>query len=331
MKPNVKQVAKLAGVGTSTVSRVLNNQPNISDEAREKVLKAIETLGYTPNLDARSLRYGQSGAVSILLPVTGIPFYDTLLSGIYSELEKVDLDLAFFPVVGENRLRRYREVTSIPYRADGLLIASLNPERMYQGRPPFTKPIVLVDTHHKDYHSVSFDNLTAGQMAAQHALECRLPILFVDIQEIPGEFESPVFADRRQGILTALSRHGIVPRQTLYTKASLEGGRKIGQHLLQNPLDGPHFILAQCDDVAIGILRHLTEAGQQAGQDFLIMGFDDNQDAQQAGLTTIRQPVREMGAKAAQFLVQALNQELHQLKHQQFPPSLVVRPTTSRP
>ncbi|GEM45685.1 LacI family DNA-binding transcriptional regulator [Deinococcus cellulosilyticus] len=328
MKPNVKQVARLAGVGTSTVSRVLNNHPNISHDAREKVMKAIEALGYTPNLDARSLRYGQTGAVSILLPVTGIPFYDTLLSGIYSELEKVDLDLAFFPVVGENRLRRYREATSIPYRADGLLIASLNPERMYQGRPPFSKPIVLVDTHHRDYHSVSFDNLSAGQMAAQHALECRLPIVFVDIQETPGEFESPVFGDRRRGIFSVLSRHGIVPRQTFYTTATLEGGRKIGQQLLQTPLDGPHFILAQCDDVAIGILRHLTDAGQQVGEDFLIMGFDDNQDAQQAGLTTIHQPVREMGEKAAGLLIQALAQELHQLQHQQLAPSLQVRQTT---
>ncbi|GGJ59757.1 LacI family DNA-binding transcriptional regulator [Deinococcus roseus] len=328
-KPSVLDVARLAGVGTSTVSRVLNNQSNISAQSREKVLRAVEILGYTPNQDARSLRSGQTGAISVVLPLTGTHFYDTLLRHMHQVLSTQEYDLALFPVLGEQRIRRFREASALPYRADALVIASLDPERMYHGKPPFGKPIVLVDSFHRDYHSVCFDNLAAGQMAARHILKSGLPVVFVDVQENPGEFESPVFRDRREGLLQTLQQHHLEPVLTLKTTFQVEGGRAIAQDLYSLLNEKPHFIVAACDDIAVGLLRQLSEAGFQVGRDFLVCGFDDNPLARESALSTVQQPIAEVGEAAAKLLLRALQGELTHLALQTFHPRWQERSTTT--
>jgi LacI family transcriptional regulator len=330
-QPSVREVALRAGVGTSTVSRTLNDHPNVSPAARERVLRAIEELGYTPNLAARSFRTGQTNAASVLVPMTGPEFYTRLLQSIHEVLEREGLDTALFPVVGGIRLRRYRDPSALPYHADGLIIASLDPERIYGGeRPPFNKPIVLVDTHHPDYHSVYFDNLAAGRLAAAHALHLSRPIVFVDVQDDPGEFESPVFGERRQAVLLELRRHGIEPRRHVRLPISIEDGRRASAHVRELLSDGPVTVLASCDDLAVGVMRQLAEGGIAIGRDVSVIGFDDGSLAAKNDLTTIRQPVEAMGAAAAEVLVQALAGELVEIQQISFPPELIERGSTRR-
>lgn len=231
-KPSLQDVARTAGVGTSTVSRVLNNHPNISERARQNVLAAVEALGYTPDLNARSFRLGQTHAVSVLLPVTGTPFYERLMTAIYVRLAEVDLDIAMFPLLGAQRIRRFRDPGALVYRSDALLIASQNPDQLYGGRPPFSKPVVLVDAHHPAYHSVYFDNLAAGRLAAEIALSRGLPIVLVDHVFAPGDLGSPVFVDRRAGVMQALARHGVTPILTLHTSIKPQAMREATEQLL---------------------------------------------------------------------------------------------------
>lgn len=330
-QPSVREVARRAGVGTSTVSRTLNGHPSVSSAARARVLRAIEELGYTPNLAARSFRTGQTNAASVLLPMTGPEFYARLLESIHGVLEREGLDTALFPVVGGIRLKRYRDPGALPYHADGLIIASLDPDRIYGGeRPPFNKPIVLVDTHHPDYHSVSFDNLAAGRLAAAHALHLAHPIVFVDVQDDPGAFESPVFHERRQGVLHELRRHGIEPRRHVRLPISIEDGRRAAGHVRALLQEGPATVLASCDDLALGVMRQLADGGTSIGGDVCVIGFDDSSVAARNGLTTIRQPVEAMGARAAEVLVQALAGDLVEIQQISFPPELIERESTRR-
>ena len=323
-QPKVQDVAKLAGVGTSTVSRVLNNHPNISDEARSRVLGAISQLGYTPNLNARSLRSGQTSAVSVLLPMTGTAFYNELLEGVQEVLDGADLDTALFPVVGGIKIKRYQRPSSLLYRADALLIASLDPDRIYEGRPvPFAKPVVLVDAHHPRYHSVFFDNLAAGRLAANHALRATLPIALIDADDVPGVFESPVLRDRRDAILRTLAQHGVAPFHTVAAPISLEGGRQAAQRLLQLGLEEASFVIALCDELALGAMRQFSEGGWQAGNKLKILGFDGSAAAREAQLTTVEQPVRQMGRQAADLLLEALQQGLPSIQARRFEPTLL--------
>ena len=328
-KPSVREVATRAGVGTSTVSRALNNHPNVSAAARERVYRAIEELGYTPNLAARSFRTGQTLAASVLLPMTGPEFYTRLLESIQRVLEREGYDTALFPVVGGIRLKRYRDASALPYHADGLIIASLDPDLIYGGeRPPFGKPIVLVDTHHPDYHSVYFDNLAAGRAAAAHALQLAHPVVFVDVQDDPGEFESPVFRERREGILQEFRRHGVAPQRHVRLPISIEDGRRAAHHVRAALPHGPVTVLASCDDLAVGVMRQLAESGAVIGRDVSVIGFDDGSLAAANDLTTIRQPVEAMGTAAAEVLVRALAGELGSVQQISFPPTLIERGST---
>lgn len=325
-RPSVREVARRAGVGTSTVSRTLNNHPSVSDEARERVMQAIEELGYTPNLTARSFRTGQTHAASVLLPMIGPEFYTRLLESIQTVLDGEELDTALFPVVGGIKLKRYRDASALPYHADGLIIASLDPQRIYGGqRPPFNKPIVLVDTHHPDYHSVYFDNLAAGRMAAEQALQLNTPIVLVDVRDTPGEFESPVFQERREGILQELERHGIGPQAHVKFPIAIEGGRRAAQRLWEQGIRDSVTIVATCDDLAIGVMRQFADYGARIGTEVRVIGFDDQSVAAANDLTTIRQPIEEMGEIAAKVLVRALNGELEQIQQIKFPPKLIRR------
>ena len=330
-QPSVREVAMRAGVGTSTVSRALNGHPNVSPRARERVLRAIEELGYTPNLAARSFRTGQTNAASVLIPMTGPEFYTRLLESIHAVLEREGYDTALFPVVGGIRLKRYGDAGALPYHADGLIIASLDPDRIYGGeRPPFNKPIVLVDTHHPEYHSVWFDNHAAGRMAAAHALQLGRPVVFVDVLDDPGAFESPVFHERRQAVLQELGRHGIEPRRHVRVPISIEDGRHAAANVRDQLSNGPVTVLASCDDLALGVMRQLAENGIVIGRDVSVIGFDDGSAAAANDLTTIRQPVEAMGAAAAEVLVQALAGALDEIRRVSFPPELIERGSTRR-
>ncbi|MEF2279478.1 LacI family DNA-binding transcriptional regulator [Deinococcus sp. YIM 134068] len=327
-RPRVRDVARVAGVGASTVSRVLNGRPHISARVRERVLAAVESLGYTPDLNARSLRSGQTGAVSVLLPMTGTPFYETLLTAVHTRLEAADLDLALFPLMGGQRVRRFRDPGALLYRADGLLIVSQRPDTLYHGHPPFAGPVVLVDAHHPEYHSVSFDNLGAGRMAGELALSRGLPVVLLSAAEVPGELDSPVFVERREGVLEVLAGRGVFPALTVPVPATLEGGREGARQLLARRPPGPFFLLALSDDLAVGAARALADAGVRPGRDYLLLGFDGGAAAAEAGISSVAQPVAGMGEAAAEVLLGALAGEERGLSARVFAPTLLERAST---
>lgn len=321
-KPRLHDVARAANVGTTTVSRVLNNHPNISEETRQRVLGAMTALGYQPNPSARALRSGQTRAVSMLLPMLGTAFYETLVSAVYTRLSEQDYDLALFPLLGQLRYRRYHDPGALLYRADALLIASQSPDDLYGGAPP-SRLTVLVDALHPQFHSVAFDNHAAGLLAARHALSHHLPVLFLDGEDHPDAAGSPVFAERRRGVLSGLGAQGVQPTQTITAGSSPESSRLAAQALLRQRPAQPFFLLAMSDDLALGVSRHLSEAGLQMGRDYRALGFDGSAAAAKAELSSVAQPAHEMGLAAADTLLAALSGTLHTLTQLVFPPELI--------
>lgn len=328
-RPSLRDVARRANVGTTTVSRVLNNHPNISEGTRARVVAAIEHLGYLPDVGARHFRLGRTHAVSALLPMIGTPFYETLLTALHAPLVDEGFDLALFPLLGSQRVRRYREPGALAYRADALLIVSQNPDELYGAAPPFRGPTVLVDAHHPGYHSVSFDNHSAGRLAAEYALDRRLPIVFLDGADAPDAPGSPVFVARRTGVLQTLGRHGIRPALTVSVASDQDGLRHAARDIaLQRPA-GPFLILAMTDDLALGLRQHLHDHGLRLGEEYLLLGFDGSAAAAAAGLSSVVQPVQAMGEAAASVLLGALRGELTTIVQQQFAPTLREARSTS--
>jgi len=319
-------VAKVAGVSVSTVSRVLSGAPHISDEVRHHVHRASKQLGYTPNLLARSLRTGRTRSVSVLLPSLGTEFYTTLLRSVQESLEPEGIDLALFPLFGRTALARYRNPESLAFQADGLIVTSLDMDQLLgDTRAAFTNPTVLLDAHDPKYHSISFDNGAAGRIAAEYALSLGAPIGIIDGPLVPLNFVSPVFHERRTGVAHALELQGVHPVATVESPVTTEGGRIAADTLAANGLPRGSVVIAATDDMAIGALRQFESRGWAIGGDVRIIGFDDSSAARDVNLTTVHQPVRDMGRAAAEVMLEVLRTQRTTIAQRVFAPRLVRR------
>lgn len=327
-KITILDVAKHARVVQSTVSRVLNGYPDVSEETRARVLEAIETLGYKPNRAARVFRTGRTQTVSVILPMIGTDFYTRLINSIDSELAHHDYDAALFPLFSQRRLERYRDPDALPYHADGLLISSLNPANLFpEGVIPADLPTVLIDIHHPKHDTVTVDNVKGGYLAGRHLVERPAETFAIMIEEqFDTPFASGVFRDRFNGFKQALHEAGRpLPSENVITvEFSWDGGRIAIREIL-NRYQGPTNIFASCDLLAQGVMDELSHSEVTMGEEIRLVGFDDQPWTESYGLSTVQQPIEAMGASAVNLLLKRMSDRKHEPIHQVFAPRLVVR------
>lgn len=321
-KHNIHTLARLAGVSAATVSRVLNGNPQVKAHLKEKVLQALQETGFQPDPKAQSLRAGKTRTVSIILPMVDTDFYRRLLWAMESVFEPAGYDLGLYPLVGSLKTRRYQQATALPYQGDGLILSSLNLSTLYNGLPiPFQKPTVLVDTQHEGHASFCIDNFWGGVQAARHLCSFPEPMVLIGLrQDLTSPFVSPVLQARYNGIQHGLKLHGRTLAGAEYVDLTTEGGRQAARGWFQHHPEPCQF-LCMADTVALGVLRHVREQGLEAR----VLGFDDHTFAAKEGLTSIAQPIEEMGKQAAQHLLNLLEGHPTEPIQVVLPPELVVR------
>jgi len=327
-RPTIQDVARHANVRPSTVSRVLTGYPDVSKATRARVLETIEKLNYTPNRAARSFRTGRTQSVSIMLPMIGTEFYNRLIAAVDHTLAEHDYDAALFPMLNEKRLERYLRPNALPYQTDGMLLASLNPDWLFpQAKLPVPTPTVLVDAYHADYDTVTIDNFGGALAATRHLLERPAETFAVMVEErYDTPFSSGVFLERLKGYKKALEEAGVPFKSE--NVLTVEFDRDGGQQALANILERaqpPLNIFASCDLLARGLLDALNRTSLTLGQDVRIMGFDDQPWAESAGLSTVRQPVEEMGRVAALLLLKRLEDPRQEVTHRELKTELISR------
>lgn len=329
-RPSIADVARIAGVGAGTVSRVLNRHPSVRAQTRERVEAAMKQLGYVPNLKGRGLRTGRTGSVSLLLPNIGAEFYERLLAGLESALDPAGLDIAIFPVLSSARLERYHDPTALPYHSDGLLLASFDPAALFRGGFPAEMPTVLVDAYAPGYDSVYVDNLAAAELAVRHLLSGPGEFYSVFVAEPPGgnsPFRSPAFTDREAGADRALAASKRRERGRLRVAFSTEGGRAAARQILSQGTGGRRCVFAVCDELAIGLVQEFKDRRIEVGREVKVVGFDDARRAEEYALTTIRQPVEALGRQAGRLLLARIQGEAGQPRQVKLPAELVRRAT----
>ncbi|HCZ06279.1 MAG: LacI family transcriptional regulator [Thermotogota bacterium] len=333
MKPSIKDVARLAGVSLGTVSKVLNNNPTVKPENRMKVLRAIAQLGYRPNPFARSLASNKTYMVSIFLPIMSSEFYAYLFEGIDDELSNAWYDSSIYPLFSKRRLVDYSNPNAFPYQSDGVLLVSLIPEKLFEGgHVPTKKPVVLVDACSKKYDSVYVDNVYGGYLAGKHLLEKRGEVFLISISEKgKPEFASGVFEQRRRGFEKALKEAGLaLPNSHVFEIGeSFPEAFTVAREILQRATL-PVNIFAVCDTLAMGVVEAVKESGLTLGTDVRVVGFDDLKWSEKLGLTTVRQPIVEMGKKAATILLKRIVGDDSPRYEVRFKPKLIVRSSTGR-
>ncbi len=329
----IRDVARYAGVGVGTVSRVLNDSPSVSDPTRQKVLAAIEALDYTPNPIARRLSLRKTLAVAVIVPFFTRPAFTERLRGVEHALSDSEYDLILFNVETTDRRDAYFRDVPRRERFDGLLIVSLSPRNgeidhfLAAG-----VPTVLVDARHPGFSRVVIDDVAGGQLATQHLIDLgHREIGFVgDPLENPFNFVSS--RDRFQGYRQALAGAGLTFRPEYHVQGEhgREQARRMARDLLALP-DPPTAIFAASDTQAIGVLEAASDCGLRVPEDLSVIGYDDIEIAEYLHLSTIRQPLFASGVEGVELLLESIANPTPAPRRLLLPVKLVVRGTTASP
>ncbi len=299
----IRDVAKQAGVGIATVSRVINNNPSVSEPTRQRVQNAIETLKFAPNLAARRLSRGKTMAIGVIVPFFTNPSVVRRLQGVVSVLTGSEYDLVLFDL--ETADRRDNVIRKIIRReiVDALLILSLNPTDEDVAEITHANlPAVLIDAYHPLLNRVVVDNETGGYQATKHLLELGHHKVGYVSDYLDDPFTSPV-RDRYQGYRRALAEAGIEFRPEYHQQGV--HGRSEAHHLAQKLLtlpDPPTAIFAYSDTQAIGVIEAAQTLGLTIPKDLSVIGFDNIEASEYLHLTTVRQALYSSGVQGCQLL-----------------------------
>lgn len=329
----IRDVAKYAGVGVGTVSRVLNDSPDVSPPTRNKVLNAIEALDYTPNPIARRLSLGKTLTIAVIAPFFTRPSVVERLRGIEHVIADSEYDLIVFNVETSGRRDAYFQNVSRRERVDGLIIISLLPrdndvERLKQGGTP----VVLVDVSHPQFSQVIIDDVNGGKQATQHLLDLgHRKIGFLSDYE-DSSFYFTANRDRYAGYCQALNDAGLPlrPEYTVHGRHSRSSAYRMAMQLLELE-DRPTAIFATSDTLAIGVLEAAQQAGLAVPAELSVIGYDDIEIAEYLQLTTIRQSLFETGAEGIKLLLEEIESPPATPAQVLLPTELVRRETTAPP
>jgi DNA-binding LacI/PurR family transcriptional regulator len=309
----LEEVARMAGVSRATVSRVVNDSPRVSPDVRLGVQAAIDELGYTPNRAARALvtKRNESVAVVITQPsgqVFSDPFFPRLLRGISSTLSARDRQLILMMPESASDERRVGDYLTAGH-VDGALLVSLHEDDPLPARLTAAGvPIVLVGRPPKGSRVsyVDVDNRQGAQAAVAHLISTGRRV----IATITGVADTAPGIDRRQGYRDAIAEAGLKLDRSLEALGGFtaEGAAVAMTHLLEThpDIDG---VFAASDQMAASALGVIAASGRQVPSDVAVVGFDDAALATSTTpqLSSVRQPIEEMGHEMARLLVEAVD------------------------
>ncbi len=327
----IRDVAKRAGVGVGTVSRVLNDNPSVREPTRQKVLQAITELDYSPNPLARRLSLGKTMTVAVIVPFFTRPSFIGRLRGIEYALSGSEYDLILFNV--ETTARRDACFRSVPRRerVDGMLIISLSPRDVeVEHFLQMGVPTVLVDAYHPRLNRVVIADVDGGRMATQHLVDLgHRRIGYVsDWVENPFNFVSS--RERGEGYRQALAQAGIPFRPAYHRQGDYgrEEARAMALELLSLP-ERPTAIFAASDTLAIGVMQAARDMGLRVPDDLSVIGYDDIQVSEYLHLTTMRQPLFVSGVEVVELLLDTIATSPPTPRQVLLPVELIVRGTTA--
>lgn len=305
----ILDVAREAGVGVGTVSRVINGRERVAPDTRARVLGVIERLDYAPNQSARSLSMGRSDAICVLAPFLTSASVNARLQGIVEALRSSGREVTLRVVdTAEQRDQALAAITGRSKPAGLLVISLLLDEQTVVDLRLAEVSTVAVDVVLPGVPSVTIDDLAGGRLATQYLLDHgHRAIAFVGDDDVqPLGFRSSL--DRRLGYVQALADAGIGVKPE-YIKTG-PFGRETAHRLtreLVSLTERPSAIFAASDTQAFGVLESIAAHDLLVPDHISVIGFDDVELAPYVGLTSVRQPLFESGKLGADALLGLLN------------------------
>ncbi len=332
MPVSIKDIARLAGVSHSTVSRALHHSPLIPARTAERIRKIAQREGYTPSAVGRGLVTNKTEAIGVVVTSIADPFNGEVVAGI----EELANEHGYTVILATSQADPRREVAVVRSfqgrRVDGILVASSRVGALHE--PLLAElqiPIVLLNNQHPSAfaHSVRFDNEEGAYQATRHLVElghARIAYLGDELGLYSDE-------ERFAGFRRMMAESGVPVEEPLVVRGNgkTEGAREAARKLLL-AAERPTAIFCYNDMSALGVLYEAAAHGLQVPNDVSVTGFDDIFFARylRPSLTTVRQPMKEMGRKAMELLLALLRKE-DAAKTILVAGELVVRDSTSSP
>ncbi|WAZ24991.1 LacI family transcriptional regulator [Streptomyces cinnabarinus] len=329
--PTLEEVAARAGVGRGTVSRVINNAAGVKDSTRRTVQRAIAELGYVPNLAARSLAGRRADAVALAMTerdwrLFGEPFFSEIVRSVGDALADTSVQLLLTLVRTDAERKRFVEYAR-GGRVDGVLLMSVRAEdRLPDMLAEAGLPTVLLGRRSGDERVtyVDADNVGGARDAVEHLLRAGRR----RIAAVTGPLDMYVTQCRLRGYREALAAAGVDPLPTLVVEGDFteDSGRRATAELLERHPD-LDAVFAASDTMAAGALGVLRAAGRRVPEDVAVIGFDDFTLARhtEPSLTTVRQPLEEIGRTMVRLLLEEFEQPEVAWRHVILRTRLVVR------
>ena len=308
MTTTIHDVARIAGVGTGTVSRVINNSAGVKPDTRKKVLSAIAQLNYRPNPIARSMISKRTGAIGVIVPFFTRPFNTELLRAVQAALSRSGKELVLYNVETAAQRNHYLSELPMLHRVDGLLLLSLPLEDSFAMDIKEAEiPVVLIDTYSPFFTSLIVDNIEGAYKAVKYLIEQgHRRIGFIN-GVIEGNIKFNQANDRLIGLHRAFGEAGLLfePELMLTSEWNRSGGKQAALQLLSQK-KRPTAIFAASDMQAIGVLEAAKDLCINVPGELSVIGFDGLEVSELLELSTVQQPMRQMGELGVSKLIELM-------------------------
>jgi LacI family transcriptional regulator, repressor for deo operon, udp, cdd, tsx, nupC, and nupG len=309
MPASIKDIAKLAGVSHTTVSRALHDSTLISDGTKQHIQKIAAQVGYHPSVAARSLKTNRSQVLGVIVSHIADPFFSEILQGI-DDIAQANGYSLFIASAQHDSVKEHAIIQTMQeHRVDGVILCSpnLTAEQNQQLRA-YNIPLVAINNQGiEDFqYSISHDDIDGGRQACQHLIG----LGHVRIAYLGDNTSGRTTRDRLLGYQQVMEEHGLQARREyihgVMGNSATDGF--VGTEYFLQLEQIPSAIICYNDMVAVGILKGLRQAGVRVPVDISVTGFDNilYSNFTQPALTTIDQPKRFLGAEAAQMMLSQL-------------------------
>jgi DNA-binding LacI/PurR family transcriptional regulator len=330
-KSSIKEVARLAGVSIATVSRVLNGNGRVKPHLRQRVLQAVGDLQYVPSGIARNMRNQSKRTIGLIISDIQNPFFTDIVRAIEETAYANQYTVLLGNTDGdEEKERLYLDILAIERIAGLILVPSSDDSAVYKFNRPL--PLVFIDRVPPGARGdgAVLDNFQGGYEAARHLIE--LGHRRIGVVAMPADYA--IGSERVRGLVSALEESGITVDEALIRSGDslkARGGYAATKELLA--LDPPPTALFAVNNVrTMGMLQALLEAGVRVPQQMSVVGFDDSPwlTLLSPPLTTVGQPIYEIGAAAINLLLRRISEENGSPPTTvKLPPHLIVRASTA--
>lgn len=324
---SIRDVAKMAGVSPSTVSRVMNGTANVDDEKKQRVLKVIEETGFRPNETARTLYKKSARIIGVILPNIQNPFFNEMARAIEEESYRRGYRLMLCN--SNNDLEKEKTNMDLLSRmnADGIILLT-NQEGIRESVEQCRVPVVVLDREVKAKNQIAYvqsDHYQGGRLAMEHLVKCGCR----HIVNMRGDQALSSARKRFEGYLEMCSRYDVAPR-FVDCKYSFQEGIRMTEELLER-YPGVDGIIAGNDMVAVSVYKVLRKKGYRVPDDIQIIGYDNINlsELMTPELTTIAQPISRMGETSARVLIDHIEGKKTDMRYH-FEVELIERETTLR-